>query len=153
MARRRKYKSRFLNHFARHRKGRTWQPPSPLAAMALSECPRWRATKTWLSTSVAPAGPIRLGEQQQSTAFALVYWAFLEVPRTTEMDVRPSVLSRPMVIKKPTVALLSLVIIPPSGVSRKLVLGLSLVSCKSSRWEPSWLRECRYIGTLWPIKN
>src|SRR5260370_4916826 len=45
MARSRKYKSRFLNHFARHRKGRTWQPPSPLAAMALNECPRWRATK------------------------------------------------------------------------------------------------------------
>src|SRR5258708_3449191 len=37
MARRRKYKRRFLNRFARHRKGRTWQPPSPLAAMALNK--------------------------------------------------------------------------------------------------------------------
>src|SRR5260370_29498554 len=53
MARRRKYKRRFLNRFARHRKGRTWQPPSPLAAMALNECPRWRAAKTRLSTRVA----------------------------------------------------------------------------------------------------
>src|SRR5438128_1126974 len=112
MARRRKYKSRFLNHFARHRMDRTYQPPSPLAAMALDKG--------------GPPGLFPLGEQPQSTAFAPVYWAFLEVPRTTEMDVRPSVLSRPTVIKKPTVARLSLVIIPPSGVSRKLVLGSSL---------------------------
>src|SRR5713226_4958279 len=61
MARRRKYKSRFLNHFARHRKGRTWQPPSPLAAMALSECPRWRATRTWLINGAGRSGPVSIG--------------------------------------------------------------------------------------------
>src|SRR5713226_6416880 len=61
MARRRKYKSRFLNHFARHRKGRTWQPPSPLAAMALSECPRWRATKNLALNKRGPCGPDSIG--------------------------------------------------------------------------------------------